>query len=204
MSSISGILLEQIARLAMNNRAAAMALLPTGVRAAVTALENIPNMRERLDAQWAELNNAIEADWSRATPAQRASVEARMRQKRAHLDAAQASLNQIDGVLTAAASALRTMGIPVPGWPLMPRGINGLGALPAIGIALIIVAAAIGGAIVLGTFASFSRELAAAGRVSLGLDPAPPPSSGGLATVGIAGLAIAGVVAFALMRGGGR
>lgn len=206
MSALPAILIEQLARLAINNRAAAMALLPASFRSVVTALEGVPQLRQRLDAQWAQLNNAIEADWGTLTAQQRATIEARLRQKRQHLDAAQSALNTIDAAFSSAAGILRSMGLPVPGWPIMPRGLDGLGALPAVavGSAIVILAAGIGGAALLAAYGLVARELAAAERISTGAEPPPPPLASGLASIGTAGLVIAGVMVFALMRGGRR
>lgn len=209
MSALPTNLIAQIARLAISYPQLAINLLPASVRPAVYAMQNLPDLREQLTAQWTQLNNAIESDWSGATAAQRASLEARMRQKRAHLDAATAAMARVDTVLVTATTFMRSLGLPIPTYPLLPRGLNGPIAIVAGAAAtgLIIIAAAYGGGLIISALSDASREVAAAGRVALGLDPAPPaqPGSGGIvASLGTSALLIAGVVAFALMRKGGR
>lgn len=209
MAAIASILLQQIARVATTNPQAAMLLLPAPARAAVTALQTVPTLRQDLESQWMQLNNAIEADYSQASPAQVATITAQINAKRARLEAAQAAMNRVDSVLSSAAGVLIGLGFPAPGWPLMARsGVQGLGALPvvggAIGVALIIVAAAIGASLVITALADAARELAAASRIFLGWDAAPPPRQGTIATLGIAGMLIAGVVLVAIMGRGRR
>ncbi len=191
-------IVQQVARLALTSPAAAQLLLPAGVRPLVQQLQQLPEMRQQLADQWARHNNVVESDWSKLTPAQSASLKARVDQQRALLDSSQAALSKIDGYIAQARGILSGIGIPVPAVP-------GLGALPAIGIAIIIVAAAIGGAVLLATFATFSRDLAAAGRVGLGIDPAPQPGATiQNAGIGVGALLIGAAVLLLIMKGGKR
>lgn len=175
---------------------AALALLPAEARQAYTALTQLPAMRADLNRQWDEYNNAIESTNTQAwPPAERAAWNERVRQKGVHLQAAQGQFDRLRAVYDQAVNLARSAGITIP--PPQAVGLAALQITP-----LLVVAAAIGAATIIVAVGIIARELAAAGRIALGL-PAPESDTQRTLRFGLGAFAVvAGVLLLIFARRG--
>lgn len=197
---LQGALWQQVLAALSSSPQLALALLPAQARVAYDALRSLPAMVRNLEAQWNEYNNAIEGGPPASlTPAQRTQWAEAVRQKGIHLQNAQDALDQLTAPFRTAIDIARAAGIMVP--PI--AGLNGAPLAAVLAVLgsppVLIIASAIAAGLVITAIGMVARELAAAARITLGLS-APPPATGALASIGIAGVLVAGAVLFFMLR----
>lgn len=185
-----------VLQLLRSNPQAALALLPAEARQAYTALTQLPAMRAELNRQWTDYNNAIETTNTQSwTPAERAAWNERVRQKGVHLQAAQAQFDRLRAIYDQAANVARGAGITIP--PPQAVGLAAMQITP-----LLVVAAAVGAATIIVAVGIIARELAAAGRIALGLS-APASDTQRTLRFGLGAFAVvAGVILLIFARRG--